>query len=235
MTQAAAQLDPSSLVARIISELEVNPDAQRMLLHALLSQEFLGVPTRLERIESEVIELTRRLRQVENELVIIKGSLARLDERVERLEVQVGRLSGDNLEFKLPRRVRPILSQRLGLRRARIMQSLLMPESVDELSDPINDAYESGLITFAQESRLEDTDLILRARRRDGDDYVWVSVEASSVVTMRDISRARESAEVLQTVFGEDVVAAVCGYGIRAEDERRAEEIGVAVVIVQPD
>ena len=225
----------------MIAELEANPEAQRMLLRALLSQEFQGIPIRLERIETEVIELTRRLRQVEDELVLIKGSLARLDERMDGLdermgglEVEVGRLRGDSLEFKLPRRVRPILSQRLGLRRSRIMQSLLVAEAVNELGDPVNDATETGRITLEQESRILDTDLILRARRGDESDYVWIAVEASATVKMRDISRALDSAQVLKTVFGGDAIAAVCGYAIRTEDERRAKEMCVEVVIVEP-
>ena len=240
MTQTTTQLDPESLVARIIAELEANPDAQRMLLNALLSQEFLGMPTRLERIENEVLELTRRVRWVESQLAEIKGNLVRLDERVGRLEadvadlkVDVGDLKGDSLEFKLPRRVRPLLSQRLGLRRPRIMQSLLVAEDISDLSDPVYDAYESGRITLEQENRILATDLILRARRAGESGFVWIAVEASATVKMRDISRARDSADVLATVFGEDAIAAVCGYAIRTEDERRAKEMGVEVVIVE--
>ena len=40
--QGADQLDPESLVARIIAELQPNPAAQRLLLRALLTNEFLG-------------------------------------------------------------------------------------------------------------------------------------------------------------------------------------------------
>ena len=138
------------------------------------------------------------------------------------------------LEIRLHHRVRPALNQRLGLRRARIMQRLLMPESLDELTEPLYDAYESGRITLEQEACVEDTDLIMRARRAGGTDYVWIAVEASATVKMRDISRARDSAEVLATVFGEDAFAAVCGYAIRTEDERRPNEMGVEAVIVEP-
>ena len=49
--QGADQLDPESLVARIIAELQANPAAQRLLLRALLTNEFLGMPARLDRIE----------------------------------------------------------------------------------------------------------------------------------------------------------------------------------------
>ncbi len=51
------QLAPKSLVARIIAELEANPVAQQMLLRAMLTNEFLGMPVRLRAIERDVAEL----------------------------------------------------------------------------------------------------------------------------------------------------------------------------------
>ena len=44
------RLDPQSLVARIIVELQTNPEAQQLLLRALLTNEFLGMPARLDAI-----------------------------------------------------------------------------------------------------------------------------------------------------------------------------------------
>ena len=51
--QPTTQRDPQSLVARIISELQASPEAQRLLLRALLTNEFLGMPARLDHIEKE--------------------------------------------------------------------------------------------------------------------------------------------------------------------------------------
>ena len=41
---AAERLDAESLVARMIAELQANPEAQRLMLRALLTNEFLGMP-----------------------------------------------------------------------------------------------------------------------------------------------------------------------------------------------
>ena len=57
MVTSPPQLNPESLVARIIAELQANPDAQALLLHTLLTNEFLGVPLRLERIEADIAEM----------------------------------------------------------------------------------------------------------------------------------------------------------------------------------
>ena len=139
-----------------------------------------------------------------------------------------------NLERRLPLKVRLALARKLGLRRARVMQCLLMPDSKNELIDPVYDACESGRITYADEYRIEETDLILRAKRSDGSGFAWVAVESSATVTLRDISLARESSNILEVVFGGNVVAAVCGYDIQPEDERRADEMGVAVLLIEP-
>ena len=51
------QLDPESLVARIVEELRANPAAQRLLLRTLLTNEFLGMPAGLQHIERDTAEL----------------------------------------------------------------------------------------------------------------------------------------------------------------------------------
>ena len=49
--------DPESLVARIVAELQASPEAQRLMLRALLTNEFLGMPAHLDAIEKDVAEL----------------------------------------------------------------------------------------------------------------------------------------------------------------------------------
>ena len=53
----AERPNPESLVARIIAELQANPEAQRLLLRALLTDEFLGMPTGLDHIKKDVADL----------------------------------------------------------------------------------------------------------------------------------------------------------------------------------
>ena len=59
------QLDAESLVARMVAELQANPEAQRLMLRALLTNEFLGMPARLDRIEKDVAELKARVTSLE--------------------------------------------------------------------------------------------------------------------------------------------------------------------------
>lgn len=215
----AGTLDPESLVARIVAELEANPAAQPLLLRALLTDEFKGVPLRLDRIEADIREM--------------KADIRRLKTDVAELKNDVAELKGDSLEFKLPQRIRPFLSQKLALRGARIMQSALGPDQGNELSEAVERAADAGVITDAEETRILATDLILRARRKRSQSPVWVAVEASHTIDGYDVDRAHESAGVLRRMFGEAPVAAVMGYAVRADDKRRAEELGVEVFVIE--
>ena len=65
---ASQPLDAESLVARMIAELQANPEAQRLMLRALLTNEFLGMPARLDRIEKDVAELKNKVTSLENKM-----------------------------------------------------------------------------------------------------------------------------------------------------------------------
>ena len=227
MTQTTEHLDPQSLVARIISEIQANPVAQQMLLRALLTNEFMGMPARLDAIEADVAEIKRRVTTLERDVSTLKSD-------VETLKGDVATLKGDSLEVKIPRSIRPYLSQKLALRRPRIMQSAVTVEPDRELRDAVYRAVDESVITVDQEDRIAMTDLILRARHRDdGTATVWVAVEASNTINQSDIERARESADALQVVFDQRSIAVAMGYTIRDEDLRLADTVGVDVFIVE--
>ena len=206
------QLDPTSLVARIIAELQANPDAQRLLLRALLTNEFLGVPTRLDRIEKDIAEL--------------KADVAHLKGDVAYLKADVAYLKGSDLEHRLHRKIRPLASRALTLRRASIVHSPVQ-ETDKDFRDRVEDALDCGRITEEQDARIEATDFILRAQRRADKAPVWVAVEASYKVHANDIQRVRATADALGTVFDDETIAAVAGYRIDPPAAEHAKASGV--------
>ena len=138
----------------------------------------------------------------------------------------------DSLECRAVYKLPPILSQMLGLRRARAVYPVAVPPTSEStFIDSVEEAAESGLITEEQEMRLRFTDLIFHARRKRDGERVWFAAEVSGAVGARDIDRAVESAAALRTVFGEHAEAVVMGHRIRLSDHQRAEEGGVVVVI----
>ena len=199
------RLDAESLVARIITELEGNPEARRLLLRALLTDEFLGMPARLDTIEKDIAEL----------------------------KTDVAYLKGSDLENRLHRRIRARVARSFGLKRPRLMQSPLL-EPLTEFIDQMDDALEDGRITEEQDGRIEETDFIIRAQRiRDQADF-WIAVEASNRVGESDIHRARLSADILAIVFQTETLPVVAGYSIDPRDLARADAEGVSYVEIRP-
>ena len=238
MTTTAPKLDPESLVARIIKELQANPDAQTLLLRALLTNEFLGIPIRLERVEADIVELKADVAvlktdvaELKADVAVLKTDVAELKTDVTELKTDVAMLKGDVLEMKLHRRIRPLLSQRLNLRKARMMQSPVQDTS-PELFEPVDGAFDKGIITDPQETRISETDLILRAQRKDDGVVVWVAVEVSNDIGQRDIDRARQAADALSVVFPQDALAVVAGYRIHPQDQARADTTDVHTLLI---
>lgn len=222
-----SQIDPESLVARMMAELSANPAARELLLRSVLTQEFLGLPARMEAVEN-------RLERVEDRLTRLEEAVVQLVEAVRQMSIDIGYLKSVALETKLHRSVRSRVSQALGLRRARIMQSELL-EPLPELVERMDSARADGLITDDQDSRVEATDVILRAERKDGTDWLWVAIEASSSIHQRDIQRARESADILARMFEEPAEAVVFGHRLSDMDSERAGAARVHVLIVPPN
>ena len=216
------QLDPESLVARIVEELRANPAAQRLLLRTLLTNEFLGMPARLQHIERDIAEL-------KSDVAELKSDVAELKSDVAGLKNDVGHLKDSDLEMKVHRRIRPLLSQHLGLRRARVVQSAVH-QPPDDFEAKVQKAADENRITGEQEHRLVATDLILQARSSRDANTVWIAVEVANRIDGADISRSRQSADALAAVFGEQALPVVVGQRIDPADRQRADAAGVRYV-----
>ena len=85
-TATPAQTDSETLVNRIIAELRADPAAQDMLLKALLTGEFLGIPVRLEGIEDTLRSIQASIGAIETRLDRLEAGQQRTEERLDRLE-----------------------------------------------------------------------------------------------------------------------------------------------------
>ena len=161
--QHPAPLDPESLVARIIAELQANPHAQRLLLRALLTNEFLGMPARLDRIEKDIAELKAemngrfkqvdgRFEQVDRRFDKVDRRFEQVDRRFDRMAEQISDLDrkidrlgsrwGIQAESVFRRTMATVLEQSFGVR---VEQRIIAGEQFDLL---IYD-HEHVLVEFA--------------------------------------------------------------------------------------
>ena len=293
-TATPVQTDSETLVNRIIAELRADPAAQDMLLKALLTGEFLGIPVRLEgieetlrsiqasigaietrldrleagqqrtetrldrleagqqrteerldriedrqqrtedrldRLETTVDRIDNTVNRLDATVTRLDTTVTRLDATVNRLDGTVGNLSGSDFEFKLSKSIRSILSQRLELRRPRIILSARHDMS-DEFYAQLEDAVEQNLISDAQSERIERTDIIIRAQRKSDRAWIWIAVEASVSIHRDDIDRARQSADALAAVFAEPALPVAVGQRIAPPETQHAQAAAVHTTIV---
>ena len=202
--------DPTPLVARIVAELRGNSEAEQMLLRAMLTNEFLGVPAGMHGIEEDVARITNRPGWTESNLAFLRETA---------------------LENHVYRKARKLMGEALGVSAKSCIQALSQEPS-SEFLDEIGDAVDDGRIAEWQRSRVFDTDLILHGLRRSGRTSVWIAIEASFTVRRLDIIDAQASAATLRAVFGEETLAVVAGVRIGAADVEWAEAAGVACLQV---
>ena len=223
---------------RILNE---QPEWADTIRGILLGQELLDLPRqlaqfvqatneRLGRLETDVTDLKAGQARLENSVGQLDTRIGQLDTRVGRLEGKVGRLEGSDLEREVHGNIVNIASRGLGLNRARILQSKIIPRGT-ELQDAIDDAEEQGIITEDQGSHLELTDVIIAARRKSDRQECYVVAEVSAGVRNDDITRARDRAQTLATIKGAPVIPAVIGASIAPQQQALADREGVSVIL----
>ena len=199
---------------------------------------------RLDSLENHAAETNKRLDSLENHAAETNKRLDGMDKRMDTFDSKLDGVRGDALENKLPSSLRQRIGDALGLRRVRpiwLARSVGASGSREiEYERKAEEANDAGVITDKEEGRLLDTDMVVRGLRTSDGSAVYVAVEASGVIKIRDIERARSSADILSRIYGADAIPAVYGYRIAPQQERQAEadeEAGLqrALVFLEDD
>ena len=94
------EIDPSSVVARIIAELEDQPSVRALLLRAILSDELLRLPQQVARLTETVAEMARVFDERLTALESVTGTLLEKHDRTNtRLDGIAARLDGMDERF----------------------------------------------------------------------------------------------------------------------------------------
>ena len=220
-------------IAAMVREL-VRVQAEHTARTESLETDVKGLKADVVEVKADVKGLKTDMVEVKADVKGLKSDMVEVKSDIKDLQTKVGGLIGSDLERRLPTLLPPLLSQRLDLRRTRLVYTPGLLSALDStFMSSVEGAADEARIEDWQEDRLRVTDLILRARRKDGGAEVWIAVEASGTIGRSDIARASESAAALRAAFEEDADAVVVGYRIRDEDQARAEADGVTVLVVE--
>ena len=203
--------DPREFVQYVITAVNANPDLREPLLRALLTEEFLQMPVRLDDVSDR---------------------LARVEDDVKTLKDDMGRVKGLVLEKDFADRATSWLNREFGFLRNRVVHGIagVFQQHREEFLDAVADARGNGLVTSEQAQLLSDTDLIVQCRRFGDTEPTWVAVEIAARIDEDDINRALHSAEILRTVFNGAALPVVAGERIDPPDVERARQSGVTVI-----
>ena len=173
---------PDSLVARMIGELNANPEARTLLLRALLTDDFLLLPAKVDRLmelPAKVDQLQEEVRQITTDLAPIRSAHAR--DAAQRAVRRIARIVNCRLQEQL---------------------------NDDDLHDFTANNDTTG-ITPEDLKSFENADIVLRASHRDTGEIQYIAVEASFTGGEDDTRRALRNARYLTRFTGQPAHAVV--------------------------
>ena len=239
-------LNPESLVERMIVELNENPEARRLLLRALLTDEFLALPDKVDKltdkvdgIEEDVSDLKAGQAELRAGQEELRAGQAEMREDIDllkagqsRIEGQIGNLRGGNYERRIIRNITSTARQSFGMRNIKVLKGHEASPS-EELYDKVDAAARRNLITAEQGNRLTNADIVLSGVLAFDRSPIHAVAEISITIGESDVTRAAERAATLSAVMGEPAAGVVIGSAISDPDRRRAERSGVVVTIIR--
>jgi hypothetical protein len=219
-------------VEQLLDFLRQDPALRRRVLEALLSEDFLLLPGKVDRLEETLQrfmeaterrfqDLDRRLEQfieaTERRFQEVDRRFDILEKRLELLERRVERLEGWVLEDRYDRQAYAYFGRRL--RRIRVV-------SKAELEDLVGDRVEPGDL-----EELFLADVVIRGRPKETPEReLYLVLEVSSTIDVEDVEGAARRAEVVRRA-GLACIPVVGGMQAapRALDQARQRKVAVAI------
>lgn len=210
-------MTPEELIAII----EQSPELQKAIRKYVLTEEFLAVPARLDRIESDIADL--------------KAGQERIEDRMNKLDGRIDRLDGYRYEQKAIKNCRSIITQQTGMGRVKIRFSQANHPEDPEMTEQIDQAADRGEISQEEEAALWSADLIAYAINRATGEQVNIVAEASISLSDNDIDRAKDRAATLAKATGEPTLAVVICARAEAPRIRKAGQDDVTILRMPED
>ena len=198
-----------SLVARMIRELNANPEARTPLLRALLTDDFLLLPAKVDRL----MELPARVDSLQEDvgrLMELPAKFDRLQEDVRQITTDLSPIKGAHARDAAQRAVRRI---------ARIVNCRLQEQLNDDDLYGFTANNDTTGITPENLKSFENADIVLRANHRDTGEIHYIAIEASFTGGEDDTRRALRNARYLTRFTGQPAHAVVAALHLTPEAE----------------
>ena len=138
-----------------------------------------------EQIEESRLASERRIDRINEEIAELRAATERHTHSIRELSIDVSDLKGVGLEERY-RRMAPAYFSRL-IRRARVMRQ-------DQFTALVEQAVTDGVLSTNEASDLLWVDLVVSGRRQDDGHEVFLVVEVSWTVGVKDVERAAQRA-----------------------------------------
>ncbi len=193
----------------LVHLLEQRPEWREELRRLVLTEDLLGLPQivrelaeaqwrteetvrglaeRVDQLAQRMDQLTQRMDQLAERMDTMGRSMDRLVEVVEKLGADVGKIKGHDIERQYRERA-PVYFGRV-IRRGRAL-------TYDELYRLLDAAVAQGQLTEEESDEIVLADAVVRGRRVEDQETVYLVVEASWGVGTHDVERAVKRAALL--------------------------------------
>ena len=225
----ALTIEVRALTARM-DDLTARVDALTIEVRALTAR----VDDLTVRVDALTAKVDAFVEATDLRLNSLEEGQRRLEKRMDGMQSRLDQLWGDRLEAKLPSRLTTPLIREFDVKRSQYVWAgnrVLIGDRNPKFIDDAYAAADAGKITEQEVTRLQATDLVIRARRNSDGATIWFAVEASGVINKDDIDRARQSADAITKVYEQDAIPLVYGIRIPYQQREQAREQGVRVFI----
>ena len=222
----------------LIDAIVLHPQFRDEVLRHLLTHELLQMPVKFEQFRGEV---SHRLDNLEADVGVMKGDIGALQGHVGILQGHVGTLQSDVSTLKghvadlrgkdYERSIRFRVRERVGRAFMLVRPSIALSQNDPlsrELDSAINRAISGNRVSDREIESLLDTDIIVSDAQNS-----HVAVEISLTADERDITRARERADILGRVTGGKVNAAIAAQIVPDGMREMAVSLNVAVMQIE--
>jgi uncharacterized coiled-coil protein SlyX len=218
----------------IIRQLRADPALADELRAALLSQEFLGLPGHVAKVEERLLKLEERMAKVEERLLKLEERMAKVEERLLKLEERMAKV-----EERLAK-VEDDLGEVKGAQfedRVRSDPRRYLSRLIRRPVATAPDDFDLSLLDEDDADFLRQGDAVVRGLLAGSGEEVAAAVEASWKAHQDDLDKATKRAPLLARVCGLPVLPVVVSHdrpSLVVIEHARAAGVGLLVAGGRP-